>query len=274
MSLPKTPEGIVMGLVRNEHTRQMLGFNASPLKFTQAFTAPDEIDPEPYMETEDQVQVGSCTGQTESSIGEYLNIVHGGDPVKLSAMASYLFGQEVDNMIGQDNGCSIRGSVEGAIRFGYVLEALCPYTGKYFQSISKEAREFGLTQKAEKYVEIRNYADMFTAISSGIFGGQIGIDWTQELADNTTGIIEQARGQVYGGHSVSILGYTKRVDSQGRKYLKLLNSHGKRWGRNGWAEVAPAQFDRWGQSQNAEMVAVTKSKTFTPQAIHFKGRRG
>lgn len=274
MKLPVTPTGIVMGCRLDLERRAELHGSAAPLKITKTFAVPEEIDPREKLRVENQQRMGSCSGQAMSSNGEYLQVVATGEKIHLSAMYSYLAGQTMDGLLGNDSGATITGSVRGAREMGLCLETTFPYPDQYTPRIPEAARTEGPEHPIRRHVICRSHEDCFTWLSSGVGGIIIGIMWTEELAENKSGVIQSARGAVYGGHALAVVGYSRRKDSKGRNYLWMLNSHGESWGRNGWAEVAPALFDQWGKDRGAEMIGVTDLQVFTPRRVSMRGMSG
>ena len=107
------------------------------------------------------------------------------------------------------------------------------------------------------------YEACFRCVAAG-HAIEIGIPWVESHAENRDGVLEQACGRNLGGHALAIVGYTRRVDREGRKYLLMANSHGPEWGNNGWAEVAPCLFDQWARDGFSELIGISDLQTFGP----------
>lgn len=237
-------------------------FSASALG---AFTAPEEIDHRGWLQIENQGPVGSCAGHAESTCLEVCNyIATGGNVVQLSRMFCYLAGQQMCGLFGADQGSTIEGVVEASKRVGVCLESTFPYPGRYITSVPNSATIEAAQHKLRSHVNIGGYQQGFDFVGSGVGGLIIGIDWVQSLI-NCTGIVDSLRGGSVGGHALAIVGYSKRLDRQGRKYLWLANSHGRQWGNNGWAEIAPAVFDYW--CQRDVVIGVSDLENFGPREI-------
>lgn len=244
--------------------RAFLRATAKPFHFVRTFSAPEEIDPRPWIRIEDQGQIGSCSGNSLSTILELCNwIATRGGIVQLSRMFSYLAAQKIDNIHG-DEGATISGAIRGAMQYGCCLESTFPYPTAYvpLESVPPAAIAEGKHHLLRSHAVMQNYRDCFEFLASGMGGVQIGINWTQELADNKSGVIESARGQNLGGHALAIVGYTRRKDRAGRNYLILINSWGEKWGNRGTAEIAPSLFDAWGRDGYSEMVAASDLQSF------------
>lgn len=245
---------------------------ASPFGVPDLLRAPEEILHE-WLPVEDQGQLGSCRGFSGATACEVLNWIDtGGGVVALSAMFVYLIAQDEDGLTG-DVGSTIGGGVRAMNRRGVCREETFPYTGQYTRQIPPDAAPEGQQHKLLRHVPIASYADGFAWLATGNGVLDLGILWTTELADNRSGVVENDRGAVLGGHAVVCIGYTRRKDSQGRNYLLIQNSHGEQYGRGGRIEVAPRVFDRWCRSPQCEVWGLTDLEEYTTAArpVDFRG---
>ena len=256
-----------LGRVIDETARVELIVTASPfeLEMFGTFKAPLEIDHRGWLKVENQRNMGSCSGHAIAYIQAVLNYLKTKSIIQLSRMFGYLAGQQMDGLLGQDNGATITGSVKGAMQLGCCLETTFPYPDRYTQTIPQAAKDEAIGHLIQKHAIMRNYADCFAWLATGTGAIEIGIMWTASLADNKTGVIDQQTGSTYGGHALAVVGFSTRTDSQGRKYLWMINSHDVTWGKNGWAEVAPALFDKWCRDGQSEVIGVTDLKVFGSQ---------
>jgi len=226
-------------------------------RMPESFDAPEEIDPRGWLKIEDQGQVGSCAGHAMSSCCEVLNHIDSrGGIVNLSRMFAYLMAQKCDGLSG-DKGATISGAVKAAKLYGICQESTFPYPGKYVSQVPEAAVAEAASHKVKNHESLSGYDDCFKWLATGTGVIEIGIPWVQTLAQDKTGVIDRAAGQEYGGHALAIVGYTKRKDSNGRQFLIMANSHGTGWGKNGFAEIAPALFDQWGRDSYSEMIGIT-----------------
>jgi hypothetical protein len=204
------------------------------------FAAPDEIDPRPFVVVENQGQQGACQGHALSSIVEHCYHIATGEPVQLSRQFAYIRTQFLDGISG-DRGSTISGGARLAREFGIPREELWPYPGRYDTNPPRPMDE--LLADAERYkingeTPIKSYDEAFQFIAAGIGGITIGVPWFRSMSQ-CTGVMEGMSGPLQGWHAMAFLGYSKKQDSRDRNYLWLLNSHGTRWGNQGWAEVSP-----------------------------------
>lgn len=207
---------------------------------------PSIIDHRKWLATENQGGVGSCAGHAGADCAQVCNwIATHGEAVRMSRMWCYLMGQKQSGLFGRDVGATISGVVSAMNQFGVPREATFPYPGAYRTQIPAAAFTEAKEHRILSASPMRSYDECFAFLASGIGAIQIGIDWTSSLAGCRDGVIERVSGGSYGGHSVSLVGYSARRDSQDRQYLWLHNSHGTGWGNEGWGEVAPRVIDAW-----------------------------
>ena len=238
---------LATGYLPRRENKAWLKEAASPFPFTsfEASQAPDEIDHRPWLQVENQGPVSSCVGHGDSSTLEVCNFYDtGGEVINLSRMYAYLTAQKASGLFGRDQGATISGALAANANDGICLEKTFPYPGKYVTRITKEAHDEASQHKLIRHTPMRTYEDCMAWLQTGQGGIVIGVRWVSSLI-NTTGVIESISGRSSGFHCMAILGYSQRKDSRGRKYLWMVNSHGKGWGNAGWAEVAPAVIAQW-----------------------------
>ena len=236
-----------------------------------AFTAPDEIDPRSWYRIEDQGQVGSCQGQTLAAIAEFcFRVAMGGDISHFSAMWCYLRSQHYDGLLGRDAGSTLDAGRRVATQEGFAPEEVFPYPGRYVTRIPEGAAEAAAQFKIKYHADCQSYQDVFDFLASGQGAVATGTAWGWE--PNNAGLIESFRPSG-GGHAVPFLGYSKRTDSKGRKYLWLPNSWGKSWGKDGWAEVAPKAVDDAFRHSHTVMIGYSDLTVPTPRKVDFSKMR-
>lgn len=211
----------------------------------------------------------SCAGHACSTVLEICNWIDTkGDEIQLSRMFAYIVGQRESGISG-DSGATISGVVAAAKRKGICLEETWPYPSHYTTEIPDDAfREAG-QHKLINHSVLGSYSDCWRFLASGVGAIEIGVPWKSSLANNRSGVIEDASGQTYGGHAVAIVGWTTRTDQQGRNYLILANSHGEGWGAGGFAEVAPHLFDEWGRDDFSELIGASDLQEYGVRDLSF-----
>lgn len=214
-----------------------------PYRAGRDFEAPAEMDPSTWHVIENQGSQGSCQGHALSSVVEgCYRIAMRGEVEQFSRHMAYVGGQQFDGIRG-DRGGTLSGGMELVTTKGLCLESTAPYPSRYTPYIPAEAWAEAEKYKIRSKVWLENYDQLFNYLSSGAGKAEIGLKWTPECS-RSTGTIEEYTGLGRaGGHAVAILGYSRRVDSKGRKYIWLDNSHGKQWANGGRAEVSPAAID-------------------------------
>ncbi len=71
---------------------------------------------------------------------------------------------------------------------------------------------------------------------------------------------------VFVHNCVALIGYVDKQDDQGRNYLILGNSHGQKWGRNGFAIVAPNCCRQWCSNNTNEVHLVSDLQEYRGNA--------
>lgn len=251
-----------------------------PLGYMSLEGAPRTIEHKKWLEAISQINLGACAGHAMAADAEILNWIDtGGEIVRMSRMWCYLKGQQRSGFFGRDQGAGIAGCVDAAKLDGICREVTHPYpidprTGYavYDMRFPPGAAEEAIEHRVKSSTLITpqmGYAGGFAYLASGVGVLDIGIDWTTGLANNRSGIIQDARdvgGNSLGGHSLSINGYSDRKDRQDRNFLWMLNSHGKGWGNQGWAEVSPSIFEWWLQC-GAVIIGVSDLEEYAPRQL-------
>lgn len=255
--------GVGLGWLHEREDREYNERVSVPLSQELKFTAPEEIDPRPLLSIEQQGAMGSCTGNSMSTILEYLQVIQSGggvETIQFSRAFCYRVGQIVAGIIG-DQGCSISACCQGAKQYGVCTEAAFPYPNpvdyRSIRDVPQSAFDEAKPHPVKNTSRMKTYDDIFRWIASGVGAVQIGIPWTQELAQNRNGIINASRGQVLGGHALAFVGFIKDVDSKGRHPIIMINSHGLGWGNKGTAVIAPFMIDKWLSDGTSEFIGLT-----------------
>lgn len=220
--------------------------NSKPVSCRVPAKIPEEINCRGWLKIENQGSQGSCSGHMLTSALEYCNWVQTqGGIVQLSRQFAYLNGQKHCGLFGSDQGGTIDGVCEAAKQDGVCLEDTFPYPGRYVTDIPQAAYDEAKGHKLRSYVFLHSYREVFNFIASGLGAVCCGVPWVDSFAQNN-GVIEQQYGNEYGWHAVPIVGFSKRKSAVGNNYVWLPNSHGREWGNDGWAEIAPQVIENWG----------------------------
>ena len=190
----------------------------------RGFGRPGRVDVD-WHRHESQGAMGSCQGNDLSSCLERLHFVATGQRVQLSRIFAYLATQEIDGLLGVDQGSTISGGVRLAMKHGVPPEDLTGYPSRY-----PNRRDISRILAADHY----SAGEPFKAMSQWAVGPEadeamdwiggggaisIGIAWYSGIipADRIVRSF-QPRGR-FGGHAVAVLGYEGGL-------LTAVNSHG------------------------------------------------
>lgn len=206
------------------------------------FSAPKEIRVDGILQKENQGSQGSCTGHAQTSIGEYCEYVATGGKIQLCRQFAYIVGQRESGITG-DRGATIQGVCEASKKVGMCLEERWPYTGRYTTAIPPECFKEAENHRMKSLVNITSHQALIDFIGQGLGAVNIGIEWRAGVANCRDEWLtaNEDNGQVYGGHSVALIGYR---DRDGAKWPGLFNSHAG-WGDGQWSWVEPALIEQW-----------------------------
>lgn len=227
---------------------------------------PKEVDPRKhpsygsgFLRTENQGSIGSCAGNALTECAEYSWTIETGRVLQFCRMFAYLETQRYDGIRG-DRGSTISGGTKVAMKTGFCREEDSkPYPRRYPGSswVTGEMREAAKRYLMKSHTVLRNPDDAKTYIGDGLGIVQIGIRWGRSMSPDSAGCIRSFRVGG-GGHSVVLAGYVPDsvVGSRsGDGYWFLMkNSWGTRWGKNGWAYVAPSAVNSMMRSSYSSFV--------------------
>jgi hypothetical protein len=189
----------------------------------QEFKRPEEIDIA-WHRTEDQGQIGSCQGHSVSSVLERLAFVRG-EKVQLSEIFAYLASQKIDGLLGADDGSTIAGGCEIAVKYGCPPESRTGYPRAYPGSaertkiLSKENYDAGAPYKALSAWKVPKDHNAVLNFIGGGGGINFGIRWYSGLIPADRIVRKYNACRAGGGHAMCILGYDKNGN------LRAANSH-------------------------------------------------
>lgn len=245
--------GFVGGYRIDLEDRGFLSKTATPVKrMLGDGDLPERVDPRRsalaesgLLQTEDQLQIGSCQGQSLTENAELCYAIKTGRVIQFSRMFAYIASQMKDG-IRTDSGSTLSGGTKAAKDDGFCPEEFGPYPQRYpgWGWLTQSMREKAKPYLLQSHTEIKQEPEVKGYIGSGIGGVQIGISWGNEMTPDANGCIRSFTGRGGGGHAVFLGGYVPDADvgqrsSKGYWYL-LKNSWGLRWGVKGWAYVDPA----------------------------------
>lgn len=204
-----------------------------------------------WYRVEFQGNIGQCGGESRAACCEMAHYRETGEIIQLNRHFAYVTAQKIDGIRG-DNGSSIRANVLASRDVGNCLESTWDHGGKYNSNPPRAAYEDAAKRKTRDGYRMRSYDDVIKWLVHGLGGVQIGIAWNRDCTGPGATIEEYDVGSPgnLGGHAVALLDWdTAFTDSEGRAYIDLYNSHGKRYGDNGKKLVHPSVVDLWCRQQ-------------------------
>lgn len=225
-----------------------------------------------WLPIQDQGWQQSCTGHALATCMEVLYWLQtNGRKRRLSRRFAYLTSQKMEGFLGKDIGSTLSATTKGAKVFGVCRERRLPMQDLYDDSLPLRAIEESAKYRIVSHSILENYDDVLLFLSAGWGPALLGLTWQESLI--TAGeVIDQVEGSSCGHHVLAIVGYTHEVtDDLGRPFLIVANSHGRRWGKKGFALVAPELFDDWGQHPEAIMLGVSDMFTYQRRVLPASG---
>ncbi len=236
-------------------------------RLSDLFGAPEEIDPRRWHRIENQGRVGSCQGFALSSVGELGFHVATGKVKQFSAMWCYLMSQRIGGLTG-DRGSRLIDGLTLAKTKGFCPDEVFPYPGFYTTTIPAGCAAAALPYRIQYHAMCRSYDQVFQFLATHQGGVEIGVSWGG-MTPRADGVLERYRRGALGGHAMAFLGYSRRLDNQGRKYLWLANSHSEDWGNQGWAEVSPTAVEEMLEQRDSVMIGLSDLTTPEPRKFNW-----
>ena len=233
---------------------------------------PEEIDPRPMMRHDKQLNMSSCQGFSLANACECVwALAQGGFSVErqFSSLYAYLESQRLDGgrLFGFDKGSTISSGLKVATTIGMLPEAELPYRTPYpnnARTIVTDAMRTKAGQfKIRSHTWLESYDAIFQYLASGVGAVHTGTAWNDSFYGRN-GVVESISLGSIGGHATAWLGYSKRKDSKGRKYIWRLNSH-----NDSWTEIAPSVIDQLCRHEYTSIVGVSDLSTPGPRAISW-----
>ena len=201
------------------------GFLSSLAAIPSTFkgTRPRKISAADWHRTENQGPMGSCRGNSGTSVLEKLAFVRNKSRVQLSRIFFYLATQKIDGLLGGDRGCTISNGFKLMLETGCPLEESTGYPGSYPGSTERQqvlASENYAAGAPFKALSVRQAPTEYDDVCDVVAGGgaiDFGIMWSGIPSDR---VIRNWRPG-NGGHANWIAGY-----DDDRRMYEAWNSHG------------------------------------------------
>lgn len=220
-----------------------------------------------WLRVEAQGQLGSCQGNGLTTSAEVLyQVATGGEVVQLSRLKAYIDTQQVDNLLGADNGSTISGGLAVATTQGFALETACPYSEVY---PDKSRRQQILAIPGEDRFRIKSgfRVESHEHGLQCLAGGMtitIGTIWPFEIASGW--IVQRWSPDSRGG------GHARSVCEIRNRRLTEVNSWGANWGRNGRFSWDPSAFDAMLRHPDTVCLALCDLAVPRPRRVDFAAR--
>lgn len=228
------------------------------------------LDPRTVMHVENQGSVGSCQGHSISSNCEWVYIIATSDPtLQLSRAMGYYETQRLDGIKG-DSGSTIEGGVRLAKTGGICREELWQYPARYdnrrpanYDAVLADAANY----KIATATNLKSYDSIRTFLGSGQGGVHLGITWNSSVDRD---VVETYRDGGGGGHSIGLYSLSDRKDSQDRPYCWMMNSWGKDWQGDGWAEWSPRAIEQMLAARWSVFVGLSDMPNVKPRTYELE----
>lgn len=183
---------------------------------------------------ENQLNLGSCTGQAIAGAIELLNN-RNGKHQDISRLFIYYYERVLIGTVNYDSGAYIRDGIKVTNKQGAPLEKLWPYIIQRFAARpSLSAITDALKRRVTLYERVTDHNGCLDAINNG-YPVTIGFDVYSSFLSSTvtrTGMMpypDTTRESLLGGHAVLLVGYNKKT----KRYIAR-NSWGIGWGDKGY----------------------------------------
>lgn len=222
------------------------------------------LDPKQVLKTEDQKSFGSCRGHSGSTGLEWIrSLATGKASQQLSRWMMYVESQKRSGIVG-DKGATIAAGIQQMKQVGICDETLWPYPSRYTQQRPANWQQILVNSELNKIItakQIKSYeaGRIFLGSNQGYIDA--GIAWRQSYA---APVVESFSGG-NGGHAIALICLSQRLDSKGRPYIWMLNSHGLNSGTRGWTEWSPTFFEQACRHNWTEFVAVSDMPAAIPR---------
>lgn len=186
---------------------------------------------------EDQLQLGSCTGQ--AVVGAYELLVNKNQPsltTDLSRLFVYYNARLLEDSISIDQGAYIRGAIKAASQYGVCAETLWPYdTDRFAVSPTAECYLDARTRTIKHYHRLATIPDILDALNADhpvVFSLTVYPQFDDISSSNPVLSMPTKYDHPLGGHAMTLVGYDLF-----RQLLLARNSFGTDWGDAGYCWI-------------------------------------
>lgn len=222
------------------------------------------------MRRDDQGQMNSCAGFGLTNSSEVTHFLRTGKWRQFNPLWSYRRGQEVSNIRG-DNGATIHGVVTAAKRIGLFPEDVdgdgtpdWPYRVAYNMSFPTDAHSVAAKWRIGYSVELTTFDQQLRFLQANQGAIVVGGAWGNWRPDNR-GICRSFRSGG-GGHARARVDW---ITIDGEIMLVEANSHGTRYGDNGFSYMTRQFVDAEAAHQWTAIIGVSDLKTPEPRYVDW-----
>lgn len=194
---------------------------------------PENVDLRPWDSlVEDQLYLGSCSGQAVSSAYELsTKKLYPQQFVELSELFIYYNSRVLEGTVEEDSGATLRNSFKGLKQWGVCTDELWPYDiTKFTVQPTPECYRNAASRKIPQYNRVITVSDMMDALYSG-YPIVVGLEiFSSFLNLDAANYIMTASGYNDGYHAMTLVGYNDN-------YFIVKNSYGSEWGLNGYCNM-------------------------------------
>lgn len=216
-------------------------------KQTSMLSRPAVVDPlGTWNPIENQGSLGSCTGNSSTSMLEIKLAGISDTFTPLSRLMAYYNGRAIDGTVKTDAGAQIRSVIKGLVKMGVANEATWPYrVTKFNKAPSFAAVDQGsvlttrITEAKLGYYRLNSLDDVLNCLANGntfVFGFSVP-ETIDSLPKTALLRVPGQKTKMVGGHAVVGVGYDNRAG-----YIWVRNSWGPDWGINGLYKMPYAWF--------------------------------
>lgn len=222
-----------------------------------------------------QGPIGSCAGQAASGAAEIEHYKLTGTPIAFNANFTYIEGQRYNKgLFGRDNGATIDGVVRSTKEKGCAPmdwdkdgQVDYPYPARYTTAIPQQAYTYAGQYKIQFHAVLKNWDEINKFLKTNgtvVVGG----DWGNWGPDSS-GLCSNFRSGG-GGHAWIICGWDETNTRFREPVLECVNSHGKRWGKNGFHFLNRRFVDQFLSARWTVVIGISRLTVPGPTKYSFE----
>jgi C1A family cysteine protease len=214
----------------------------------------------------DQGQLGSCTANALAGAFQYEQRLQNLPDFVPSRLFIYYNERKIENTITIDSGASLSDGIKSLNDSGVCPESSWPYQIEKFTeepsvSLYKMASSHQVLASKRVPISVNGFKTMINMGYPVAFGFTVYESFeSQEVANSGIMPMPKKNEQVLGGHAVLCVGYDDTMKSHDGKttgFLKVRNSWGSQWGKQGYFYMP---YDYINQYYMSDLWVITKNE--------------